>query len=71
MQDPSVAVLVVEDSWDPNEGEYMYKALRRSPKYRLETGALAKVVVGVCSINLKPGSSYKGRFQDGCKRVSP
>lgn len=71
MQDPSVVILVVEDAWNPNEGEYMYKALRKSPKYRVETDAQAKVVVGVCSINLKPGSSYRGRFQAGCKRVSP
>lgn len=71
IDDPATVVLVAEDEWDPAEGECAYESLRKSPMYSHGTDTRVRIIVGVCSINLKPGSAYVGLFQAGCKRVSP
>ncbi|KAH7116897.1 hypothetical protein B0J11DRAFT_103544 [Dendryphion nanum] len=63
IQDAAVVVLVVEDLWDDSEHDSAYEALRTSPSYCARNGSQGRVVVGVCSIDLKPGSWRIGRFQ--------
>jgi hypothetical protein len=64
-------VLVVEDDWQSTETASVYDALRTSPMYDLEgVDKVQRVVVGVCSLDLKPGSWHRGKFQSGGKRVS-
>jgi hypothetical protein len=67
LNDPACAVLVAEDDLETDEAGYVYEALRPaypSPVLR------QKGIVGVCSLSLKPGSSYMGYFQPTSKHVS-
>lgn len=61
--DPNTVVLVAEDELEPNENEQVYEALRKSPLHVPGDNPLARVIVGICSITLKPGSSFVGQFQ--------
>lgn len=55
---------MVEDTLDVNEGDSVYAALRGAAAYSPGTGcAGSKVVVGIASVNIRPGSSYQGMFQ--------
>lgn len=68
--DPACVVLVAEDGLKEDEGGKVYSALREAAAYSPGAGPVGmKVVVGVASINLKPGSSYIGQFQTRCKLV--
>ncbi|KAF2464864.1 uncharacterized protein BDR25DRAFT_271082 [Lindgomyces ingoldianus] len=72
IRNPADVVLVAEDVWDPDEGLGVYGALRGSSMYKFGSSPTAdKVIVGVCSINLKPGSWRIGRFQTGNHVDSP
>ncbi|KAF2036376.1 hypothetical protein EK21DRAFT_52303 [Setomelanomma holmii] len=60
IHDPACAVLVAEDDLDSNETEQVYEALRSA---FCSPGQRQRDIVGVCSLSLKPGSCYTGRFQ--------
>lgn len=60
--DPTQVVLVAEDTFEPTESAHVYEALRRSILNRPGKSQDARVVVGVCSIVLKPGSPHAGSF---------
>ncbi|KAH7090434.1 hypothetical protein FB567DRAFT_438097 [Paraphoma chrysanthemicola] len=67
LKDPACAVLVAEDDLETDEAGHVYEALRSAfpcPTFR------QKGIVGVCSLSLKPGSSYLGCFQPTSKHVS-
>lgn len=71
--DPTNVVLVAEDVLDPEESGKVYDALRKSPLHRPGLIPEARVVVGVCSIALRPGSLLIEPIQaihDRCKRAS-
>ncbi|ORY00360.1 hypothetical protein BCR34DRAFT_112754 [Clohesyomyces aquaticus] len=69
--DPATVVLVSEDMWDPNESQAVYEALRRIAAFNHRPSPTCKVIVGICSINLKPGSWRIGQFQTGNHVHSP
>jgi hypothetical protein len=72
IMDPSTVVLVAEDAVDADEAEKVYEALRQCPLHRPGRPPQVKVVVGVCTISLRPGSALIGQFQNdekGCKLV--
>lgn len=60
--DPAQVVLVAEDEPEPDESAQVYEALRMSALYEPPRGQGARVIVGVCSIALKPGSPHIGSF---------
>ncbi|KAF2740992.1 hypothetical protein EJ04DRAFT_454341 [Polyplosphaeria fusca] len=62
LQDPAAAVLVAEDVGEQDERSHVYDALRHSPMYDTLQDGRARVVVGVCSIDLKPESWRMGQF---------
>ncbi|KAJ4297709.1 hypothetical protein N0V90_005604 [Kalmusia sp. IMI 367209] len=65
--DPASVVLVAEDIIDDREGDHVYPALRQAAAYSPGAGSVgSKVVVGVASVAIKPGSSYIGQFQPTC-----
>lgn len=69
--DPACIVLVAEDAPIESETESVYEALRVAPVYGHGKDASSrKVVVGVASIVIKPGSCYIGLFQTRSKLVS-
>lgn len=68
--DPASVVLVTEDTLINGEGESVYKALQAASAYSPGAAFGVKTVVGVASINIKPGSSYIGQFHTRCKLVS-
>ena len=66
IRDPACVVLVTDDILDLRETEHVYEALRgvygpQSP--------IKRAIVGVCSLNLKPESSYVGQFQSPGQRA--
>ncbi|KAF2190761.1 hypothetical protein K469DRAFT_392320 [Zopfia rhizophila CBS 207.26] len=63
IHDPASVVIVAEDSWNEDERASVYEALRRISSSKPKMTSSGKVVVGVCSINLKPGSRRVGQFQ--------
>ncbi|KAF2447072.1 hypothetical protein P171DRAFT_384125 [Karstenula rhodostoma CBS 690.94] len=64
IKDGTSVVLVTEDTLNEMEGADVYPALREAAAYAPGAGTLgSKIVVGVASIDLKPGSSYIGLFQ--------
>lgn len=55
---------------DKFEGLEVYPALKNAAAYFPAVGAVAsKVVVGVASVDIKPGSSYIGLLQPTCELV--
>jgi hypothetical protein len=72
LQDPASIVIVAEDTLgECNEGTKVYQALQQASSYRPSSGPPgAKVIVGVASISLRPGSCYIGRFHTRSKPVS-
>lgn len=60
LKDPTCAVLVAEDVLKEDEAQDVYEALRFA--YGLKSPR-QKGIVGVCSLKLKPNSSYVGHFQ--------
>ena len=56
-------VLVIEGPWNPRECDKVYDALRHHAMYVSGAEPHAEVVVGVCSIDLKPGSIRMGTLQ--------
>ncbi|KAF2272938.1 uncharacterized protein EI97DRAFT_445388 [Westerdykella ornata] len=62
--DPASIVLVAEDVFDPHEDESVYDALRKCSLHKQGKNEQVKVVVGVCSINLRPGSPFIGRLNE-------
>jgi hypothetical protein len=74
ISDPGVVVLVAEDIFSPQECEHVFDALRKSPLYKTVASPESKVVVGVCTISLKPGSSLVDHLktdQTGGKQLAP
>ena len=67
IRDPAYVVLVAEDTVETDEAGHVYEALK-SLCWPSTPGR--KVIVGLCSIFLKPGSSYTGHFQSTSKLVS-
>ncbi|KAF2268143.1 hypothetical protein CC78DRAFT_14942 [Lojkania enalia] len=65
LRDPATVLLVAEDVWDEHEKQRVYQALGASPIYAAGPSLKCKVVVGVCSINLKPDSWRIGQFPCG------
>ncbi|KAF2655316.1 hypothetical protein K491DRAFT_599177 [Lophiostoma macrostomum CBS 122681] len=70
IKDPASVVLVVEDSWKPKERDKVYDALRHHAMYVSGADAPVKVVVGVCSIDLEPGSARIGQLQPAGKHFA-
>ncbi|KAH3910185.1 hypothetical protein HBI56_222680 [Parastagonospora nodorum] len=60
IRDPAYVVLVAEDFIETDEADHVYEALKSA--CRPSTPG-RKVIVGLCSVLLKPGSSYTGHFQ--------
>ncbi|PSN63811.1 hypothetical protein BS50DRAFT_89484 [Corynespora cassiicola Philippines] len=69
IRDPATVVLVAEDDFREAECERVYDALRSTPMYNASLGPKRRVVVGISSLYLRPGSSYIGKFQGGCKVI--
>lgn len=70
MKDPQSLVLVAEDLVDDDEAEGEYPALKTASVYRpVAAPAGSKIVVGVASLQLKPGSVYKATFQPVCELI--
>ncbi|KAF2017330.1 hypothetical protein BU24DRAFT_343565 [Aaosphaeria arxii CBS 175.79] len=64
IHDPASVVLVVEDNRVETEQDHAFEALRASSLYSYGWNSDgAKTIVGVCGIDLKPGSSRIGEFQ--------
>lgn len=63
IDDPATVVIVTEDAVNEREGEFVYEALRKAPLSGLKSDPNTKVIVGVCSIDLKAGSARIGQFQ--------
>jgi hypothetical protein len=64
-------VLVAEDTLNEAEGADVYPALREAVAYTPGASTLgSKIVVGVASIDVKPGSSYIGLFQPPCELIN-
>ncbi|EAT84842.1 hypothetical protein SNOG_07376 [Parastagonospora nodorum SN15] len=66
IRDPAYVVLVAEDFIETDEADHVYEALKSA--CRPSTPG-RKVIVGLCSVLLKPGSSYTGHFQSTSKHV--
>jgi hypothetical protein len=66
IRDPAYVVLVAEDTLETDEAGHVYEALK-SVCWPSTPGR--KVIVGLCSIFLKPGSPYTGHFQSTSKPV--
>ncbi|KAL5438186.1 hypothetical protein PMIN07_011752 [Paraphaeosphaeria minitans] len=67
IKDGTSVVLVAEDTLKETEGSYVYPALKGATAYTPGASTLAsKLVVGVASVDIKPGSSYIGLFQPPC-----
>jgi hypothetical protein len=66
IKDPSCVVLVADDTLDTKEAEHVYEALRICGPQSLKK----MDIVGVCSLNLKPKSSYVGRFNSPDQQVN-
>lgn len=62
IMDPEQVVLVAEDAPEPNESAHVYEALRMSTLHEPGRSLDARVIVGVCSIALRPGSPHIGSF---------
>lgn len=63
-------VLVAEDIVEDAEDEDVYPALRNTAAYSQCVGSMgSKIVVGVASVAIKPGSPYIGQFQPKCKLI--
>jgi hypothetical protein len=65
ISDPAVVVLVAEDAFNPMESQSVAEPLRQTILNRQTATPQGKVVVGICSINLKPGSTLIGQFKTG------
>jgi hypothetical protein len=63
IDDPNSIVLVSIDTWQPMEPGHAYEGLRKCNMY-CHGKDQARMIVGVCSINLKPNSSFIGLAQD-------
>ncbi|OAG07110.1 uncharacterized protein CC84DRAFT_1204701 [Paraphaeosphaeria sporulosa] len=64
IRDGTSVVLVAEDTLDETEGNDVYPALRDATAYTPGASTSgSKLVVGVASVDIKPGSSYIGMFQ--------
>jgi hypothetical protein len=65
--DAACVVLVAEDVLDKDEAQHVYDELR----YAYDSKTLNhQGIVGVCSIRLKPGSSYIDQLQPASVSVS-
>ncbi|KAF2873041.1 hypothetical protein BDV95DRAFT_491126 [Massariosphaeria phaeospora] len=69
IRDPGSVVIVAEDLVDEKEDGGVYEALRTASAYSACLVVGVQVVVGVCSINLRPGSPHIGQFQSGSKLI--
>lgn len=67
MRDPAYVVLVAEDTIETVEADHVYEALK-SACWPSNPGR--EMIVGLCSIFLKPGSPYTGYFQSASEHVS-
>jgi hypothetical protein len=71
IKDGTSVVLVAEDTLNEAEGADVYPALREAVAYTRGASTLErKIVVGVASIDIRPGSSYIGLFQPPCELSS-
>lgn len=65
INDPAVVVLVAEDDFNSIENQPRLQSLQQATLRRPTATPQGKVIVGVCSIILKPGSSLIGQLKNG------
>lgn len=62
---------MAEDTLNETEGTDAYPALREATAYTPGASTLgSKIVVGVASIDIKPGSLFIGLFQPPCELIN-
>lgn len=70
IRDGTSVVLVAEDTVIATEETQVYPALREATAYTLGASTLGpKLVVGVASVDMNPGSLYAGLLQPHCEPI--